>query len=58
MPLFGAAGAILALREQREQEAQREAQRATLLFNTGLVSDAGQQVLLLFKEGGAAAGSR
>jgi hypothetical protein len=56
MPLFGAAGAILALREQREQEAQREAQRATLLFNTGLVSDAGQQVLLLFKEGSAADG--
>jgi hypothetical protein len=58
MPLFGVAGAILALREQREQEAQREAQRATLLFNTGLVSDAGQQVLLVFKEGSGAAGSR
>jgi hypothetical protein len=40
------------------QEIQKEAQRATLLFNTGLVSDAGQQVLLLFKEGSGAAGSR
>lgn len=58
LPLLGVAGAILALREQREQEAAREARRATLLFNTGLVSSGGQQVLLLFKEGGAAAGDR
>jgi hypothetical protein len=53
LPMFGV-GAILALREQREQEAAREAQRATLLFNTGLVSAAGQQVLMLFKEGSGA----
>jgi hypothetical protein len=50
LPLFGAAGALMALREQREQEAQKEAQRATLLFNTGLVTAAGQHVLMLFKE--------
>jgi hypothetical protein len=44
----------MALWEQREQEAQKDAQKATLLFNTGLVTAAGQHVVMLFKESSAA----